>query len=149
MLGSVLGHLYVHEQLRDGRIWMLMRTNWKTFWHSCGSVAKLLDDFVEMGVDILNPVQCSAVGMEAETLKETWGDKLIFWGGSVDTQATMPFGSPDEVRAEAEGRLRVLGRDGGLVFCSIHNIQAKTPVENVVAFFEAAKGEPIEAAPSS
>jgi uroporphyrinogen-III decarboxylase len=108
-------------------------------------VAKLLDDFVEMGVDILNPVQCSAAGMEAETLKERWGDKLVFWGGAVDTQATMPFGTPDEVRAQAQERLQALGAGGGFVFCSIHNIQAKTPVENVLALFEAAKGEPIVA----
>jgi hypothetical protein len=123
--------------------WVHDNTSWKTFWHSCGSVWKLLDDFVEMGVDILNPVQCSAVGMEPAALKNAYGDKLIFWGGSVDTQATLPFGTPEEVRAQAEERIRVLGRDGGLVFCSIHNIQAKSPVENVLAFFEAAKGEPI------
>ena len=134
----------LYKQTND---WVHENTNWKTFWHSCGSVAKLLDDFVEMGVDILNPVQCSAVGMEAETLKERWGDKLIFWGGSVDTQATMPFGTPEQVRAQAEERLQVLGRDGGLVFCSIHNIQAKSPVENVIAFFEAAKGDRIVAPP--
>ena len=81
--------------------------------------------------------------MDAETLKQRWGDKLVFWGGAVDTQGTMPFGAPEEVHAQAQERLRVLGRDGGFVFCSIHNIQAKTSVENVLAFFEAAKGEPI------
>jgi hypothetical protein len=118
--------------------WVHQNTSWKTFWHSCGSVAKLLDDFVEMGVDILNPVQCSAAGMEPELLKDRYGDKLVFWGGAVDTQHTMPFGTPEEVRAQARERLRVLGRDGGFVFCSIHNIQARTPVENVLAFFEAA-----------
>jgi hypothetical protein len=117
--------------------WVHENTSWKTFWHSCGSVAKLLDDFVEMGVDILNPVQCSAAGMEPEVLKDRYGDKLVFWGGAVDTQHTMPFGTSEEVRAQAAERLRVLGRDGGFVFCSIHNIQARTPVENVLAFFEA------------
>lgn len=125
--------------------WVHQNTNWKTFYHSCGSVAKLLDDFVEMGVDILNPVQCSAVGMEAETLKQKYGKHLVFWGGAVDTQGTMPFGTPEEVRAQAKERLRVLGAGGGFVFCSIHNIQAKTEAENVLAFFEAAKGEPIPA----
>lgn len=127
--------------LKRANDWVHANTGWKTLWHSCGSVAKLLDDFVEMGVDILNPVQCSAAGMDPEILKQRWGDDLVFWGGAVDTQGTMPFGTPEEVRAQARERLRVLGRGGGFVFCSIHNIQAKTPVENVLAFFEAARGD--------
>jgi hypothetical protein len=131
---------------RRANDWVHENTRWKTLYHSCGSIAKLLDDFVEMGVDILNPVQCSAAGMDAKTLKEKYGDKLVFWGGAVDTQATMPFGTAQEVRAQAEERLRELGAGGGFVFCSIHNIQAKTPVENVLAFFEAARGEKIAAA---
>jgi hypothetical protein len=132
---------------RRANDWVHENTRWKTFYHSCGSIVKLLDDFVEMGVDVLNPVQCSAAGMEAEGLKAAYGDRLVFWGGGVDTQATMPFGTPDEVRAQAEERRR--GADGGDGFCSIHTIQARTPVENVLAFFEAAKGAPIVAARSA
>jgi uroporphyrinogen-III decarboxylase len=125
--------------------WVHRNTGWKTFYHSCGSIAKLLDDFVDMGVDILNPVQCSAAGMEPAGLKARYGDKLVFWGGGVDTQQTMPFGTAAEVRAQAAERLRILGAGGGYVHCSIHNIQARTPVENVLAFFEVAKGEPVVA----
>lgn len=120
--------------------WVHVNTNWKTFYHSCGSVAALLDDFVEMGVDILNPVQCSAFGMDAATLKTKYGDKLVFWGGGVDTQKTLPFGTPDEVRREVRERVNIFGRGGGFVFNTIHNIQAQTPVENVVAMFEEVLG---------
>jgi len=116
--------------------WIHGNTNWKVLFHTCGSVAAFLDDFVEIGVDIINPVQCSAAGMEPETLKAKWGDKLVFWGGAVDTQRVLPFGAPDEVRAQTAERLRVLGRNGGMVACAIHNIQQNTPVENVLAFFE-------------
>jgi hypothetical protein len=123
--------------------WVHTNTQWKTFYHSCGSVAALLDDFVEMGVDILNPVQCSAVGMNAATLKAKYGDKLVFWGGGVDTQKTLPFGTPDEVRREVRERVDVFGKDGGFVFNTIHNIQAQTPVENIVAMFEEVLGKPL------
>jgi hypothetical protein len=116
--------------------WIHGNTNWKVLFHTCGSVAAFLDDFVEIGVDIINPVQCSAAGMEPETLKAKWGDKLVFWGGATDTQRVLPFGTPDEVRAQTTERLRVLGKNGGMVACAIHNIQQNTPIENVLAFFE-------------
>jgi len=122
-----------YQRMND---WVHANTQWKTFFHSCGSVAALLDDFVEMGVDILNPVQCSAVGMDAATLKAKYGDKLVFWGGGVDTQKTLPFGTPDDVRREVRERVKVFGRGGGFVFNTIHNIQAQTPVENILAMFE-------------
>jgi len=117
--------------------WVHANTKWKTFYHSCGSVAALLDDFVEMGVDILNPVQCSAVGMDAATLKANYGDKLVFWGGGVDTQKTMAFGTPDQVYTEVRQRIDIFNRDGGFVFDAIHNIQGNTPIENVEAMFRA------------
>jgi len=97
----------------------------------------LIPDFIEAGFDILNPVQCSAAGMDPATLKERFGDRITFWGGGVDTQRTLPFGSPDEVRAEVRERVRIFGRGGGFVFNPIHNVQARTPVENVLAMFEA------------
>lgn len=119
--------------------WIHANTKWKTFFHSCGSIVKLLDMFVESGVDILNPVQCSATGMDARFLKDKYGDRLVFWGGGVDTQQTLPFGTPEEVRAEATERLELFSPGGGYVFNAIHNIQAPTPVENMLAFFSAAR----------
>ena len=116
--------------------WVHEHTPWKIFYHSCGAVAPLLDDFVDMGLDILNPVQCSAAGMDAAVLKQKYGDKLVFWGGGVDTQKTLPFGTAEEVRAEVRERVRVLGAGGGLVFNTVHNIQARTPTENVLAMYE-------------
>lgn len=123
--------------------WVHANTQWKTFYHSCGSVAALLDDFIEMGVDILNPVQCSAVGMDPATLKAKFGDKLVFWGGGVDTQMTLPFGTPDDVRCEVRERVEILGKGGGFVFNTIHNIQAQTPVENIIAMFEEVLGRQV------
>jgi hypothetical protein len=122
-----------HKQVND---WMHRNTEWKSFIHSCGSVAALIPDFIEAGFDILNPVQCSAAGMEAAGLKEKYGDRLTFWGGGVDTQQTLPFGTPEQVRAEVRERLRIFGRGGGFVFNTIHNVQARTPVENLLALYE-------------
>ena len=123
-----------HKKIND---WIHQHTTWKTFYHSCGSVVDLLDDFVEVGVDILNPVQCSAAGMDPKYLKDKYGDKIVFWGGGIDTQKTLPFGTPDEVRKEVKERIEIFGKNGGFVFNTIHNIQRGTPVENLVALFEA------------
>jgi hypothetical protein len=117
--------------------WIHAHTAWKSFIHSCGSVAALIPDFIEAGFDILNPVQCSAAGMDAAGLKQRFGDRLTFWGGGVDTQHTLPFGTPDQVRAEVRERLRTFGPGGGYVFNPIHNVQSRSPVENVLAMFEA------------
>jgi hypothetical protein len=116
--------------------WVHAHTPWKVFFHSCGAVAPLLDGFVEAGVDILNPVQCSATGMDPATLKARYGDKLVFWGGGIDTQKTLPFGTPDEVRSEVRERVRIFGKGGGFVFTTVHNIQSRTPTENVLAMYE-------------
>ena len=117
--------------------WIHQHTRWKTFKHSCGAIDPLIPKLIEAGFDILNPVQCSAKGMDARHLKEAYGDRLTFWGGGVNTQKTLPFGTPSEVRAEVLERCEVFGCGGGFVFNSIHNIQALTPVENVVAMMEA------------
>ena len=119
--------------------WIHENTPWKIFYHTCGSIVSLLDDLVETGVDILNPVQCSAAGMNPTLLKEKYRNRLVFWGGGVDTQKTLPFGTPEEVRREVAERCRILGRKGGFVFNAIHNIQPKTPTENIIAMFEAVK----------
>ncbi len=119
--------------------WIHQQTHWKTFKHSCGSVEKFLDDFIDCGFDIFNPVQCSAAGMDPQMLKDRYGDRLIFWGGGVDTQRTLPFGTPEEVRREVLERLETFSREGGYVFNPVHNVQARTPVENIVAMIDAIK----------
>ncbi|MBI2433565.1 MAG: methyltransferase, partial [Candidatus Hydrogenedentes bacterium] len=117
--------------------WIHKNTTWKSFIHSCGSVRVYLDDFVDAGFDILNPVQCSAKDMGAAGLKERYGDRLVFWGGGVDTQKTLPFGSPDEVRNEVRERIEIFGKDGGFIFNTIHNVQAAVPTENLLALYDA------------
>lgn len=119
--------------------WVHRNTGWKCFKHSCGSVEKFFDSFIDAGFDIINPVQCSAVGMDPETLKAKYGDRLVFWGGGVDTQKTLPFGTPDQVRSEVLRRCEIFSTGGGFVFDSIHNVQAGTPVENLVAMLDAVK----------
>ena len=123
-----------YKQIND---WVHAHTAWKTFKHSCGSVIRFIPLFIEAGFDILNPVQCSAAGMEARGLKEKYGDQIVFWGGGVDTQKVLPFGTPAEVREQVLERCEVFSRKGGFVFNSIHNIQAGTPVENIVAMIDA------------
>ncbi|MCC6124078.1 MAG: methyltransferase [Pirellulales bacterium] len=127
-----------HRKVND---WIHEHTPWKTFIHSCGSVVLLLPDIIEAGFDILNPVQCSAVGMDPKTLKEKFGGRLTFWGGGVDTQKTLPFGTPEEIRKEVRERIAIFGSGGGFVFNSVHNIQANTPAENLVALYEAFREE--------
>lgn len=117
--------------------WVHQHTPWKTFYHCCGSIVNYLDDFVDMGVDILNPVQVSAKGMDPHMLKEKYGGKLVFWGGGIDTQKVLPFGTPDEVRAQVRERLEIFSPGGGYVFNPIHNVVGKTPVENLIAMYEA------------
>jgi Uroporphyrinogen decarboxylase (URO-D) len=117
--------------------WIHANTSWKTFIHSCGSIWKLLDDIVDAGFDALNPVQTSAVGMEPEALKERYGDRITFWGGGIDTQRTLPFGTPADVRSMVRERIEVFGRGGGFVFNTIHNVQAGVPVENLLALYDA------------
>ena len=117
--------------------WIHGNTTWKSFKHSCGSVVRFLDSFIDAGFDILNPVQCSATGMDPRALKAKYGDRLTFWGGGVDTQKTLPFGTPEEVRAEVLERCAVFSANGGFVFNTVHNIQSGTPVENIVAMLNA------------
>lgn len=114
------------------------KTTWKVFEHSCGSIPRLVGDLVEAGLDALNPVQTSAAGMDPRWLKDTFGDRLTFWGGGVETQSTLPFGTPEQVRAQVAERIGVLAPGGGFVFCPVHNIQPQTPPENTIAAYDAA-----------
>jgi uroporphyrinogen decarboxylase len=108
------------------------------FLHTCGSVYEVMEDLIEVGVDILNPVQTSAFHMEPETLKEEFGDRIIFWGGGCDVQRVLPLGSPDDVRRDVRRRIEILGEGGGFVFAPIHNILAGVPPGNVAAMYEEA-----------
>jgi hypothetical protein len=123
-----------YKQVND---WIHSHTQWKTFKHSCGAVTKFLPSFIEAGIDILNPVQCSATGMDPEQLKANFGDQLTFWGGGVDTQRVLPFGTTAEVRDQVLRRCEIFAPGGGFVFNTIHNVQAATPVENIVAMLDA------------
>jgi len=113
------------------------QSSWKTFIHTCGDVYPLIPDFIEAGFDILNPVQCSAAEMDPVRLKREFGGAVVFWGGGIDTQHTLPFGTPDEVYRQCRERIDIFGPDGGFVFDAIHNIQGPTPVENILALFRA------------
>jgi hypothetical protein len=121
--------------------WIHANTTWKTFKHSCGAVEPLIPHFIDSGFDILNPVQCSATGMDPQQLKDRYGDRLVFWGGGVDTQHVLPFGTPAEVADQVRQRIEIFGQHGGFVFNTIHNVQANTPVDNVVAMIETLRGQ--------
>lgn len=124
----------LHKRMND---WVHEHTTWKTFYHTCGSIVLFLDDFYEAGVDILNPVQVSAGGMEPEILKKNYGDRFVFWGGAVNPQGTLAFGSPEEVREQTRRNVGIFSKGGGYIFNNVHNIQSTVPVENVMAMFEA------------
>jgi uroporphyrinogen decarboxylase len=113
----------------------------RRFFHSCGNVRPLLPDFIEIGVEILNPVHVTATGMEPIALKRDFGDALVFWGGGVETQGILPSGTPQEVRDNVRRNIDALAPGGGYVFNTVHNIQADVPVENLLAMYETLRGE--------
>lgn len=119
--------------------WIHENTGWKTFIHSCGSIEAFLKDFIEAGFDILNPVQTSAKNMDPRTLKDKYGSMIAFWGGGVDTQTTLPFGTPEQVSRQVRERLRIFGKGGGFVFNTVHNIQPKVPIQNLLAMYKTIK----------
>ncbi len=119
--------------------WIHKHTTWKTFKHSCGAVEPFMSHFIDAGFDIINPVQCSAAGMDPQQLKNNYGRDLVFWGGGVDTQKTLPFDSPKAVKQEVRERLKIFGNDGGFIFNSIHNVQAGTPIENMTVMLDAVR----------
>jgi uroporphyrinogen decarboxylase len=108
----------------------------KLFFHSCGNVRPFLPDFIEGGVDILNPVHISAEGMEPHALKRDFGDDIVFWGGGVETQHVLPHCTPDEVREDVKRNVEALAPGGGFVFNTVHNIQSEVPPQNVMAMWE-------------
>lgn len=125
-----------HQKINE---WIHKNTTWKSFIHTCGSVYDILSDLKEAGFDILNPVQLSAAKMDPKRLKEEFGDHFTFWGGGVDTQKTLPFGTPEEVKEEVKRMIEIFSPGGGFVFNAVHNIQPHVPVENMLAMFEVVK----------
>lgn len=145
-LGSQNGPLISPETYRklikpaEKRVWQFIKskTEAQLFLHSCGSVRAFIPDLIELGVDILNPVQVSARGMDPKELKAEFGRDLTFWGGGCDTQAVLSFGTPAEVEKEVRRRITELAPGGGFVFNQIHNVQPQVPAENIVRMFETA-----------
>ena len=125
-----------HKRMCD---WIHENTNWKIFKHCCGSIEPLIGPMADAGFNILNPVQCSAANMDPVYLKKTYGNRLSFWGGGVNTQGTLPFGTPEEVRREVLERCKIFSPGGGFVFNTVHNAQAKTPLNNFIAMLDAVK----------
>ena len=112
----------------------------KVAHHSCGSIRPIIPDMIQCGLDVLNPIQPDVYDMDRRELKRSFGDRLCFHG-SISIQRTLPFGTPDDVRSEVRERFETLGRSstgtgGGFIYCTAHNIQADTPIENVLALFE-------------
>lgn len=115
----------------------VLAPNSRRFFHSCGNVRPLLPDYIELGVEILNPVHVRAAGMEPAALKHDFGDALVFWGGGVDTQGVLPNGTPQEVKDDVRRNIEALAPGGGFVFNTVHNIQPDVPAENLAALYEA------------
>lgn len=119
--------------------WIHEHTSLKVFLHCCGSIPNLIEPLIECGVDILNPVQTSAQGMDPSWLKKTFGDCLVFWGGGVDTQNKLPFAPRYELVEDVKERIRIFAPGGGYIFNPIHNIQAGTSPEKIVACYDTAQ----------
>jgi hypothetical protein len=117
--------------------WIHAHTEWKTMKHCCGGCEPLVEGFIEAGFDILNPIQTSAEGMAPQLLVDKYGGRIVFWGGGVDTQQVLPFGKSEQVRRQVTERVQIFNAKKGFVFSTVHNIQCNTPVENVLAMFEA------------
>ena len=132
VLSSLYGPAY-----RKINNWVHGNTNWKTFKHSCGSIVPLLDTFIDCGFDIINPVQINAAGMDPEFLKKTYGDRICFWGGGIDTQKVLHTGTPQEVGNQVRRLCEIFGAGGGFVFNTVHNLQANVPMENAIALMDA------------
>lgn len=123
----------LHKELFD---FIHARTQAKIFFHSCGAIRPVIGDLIEIGVDIINPVQVSATGMDSAELKAAFGTDITFWGGAVDTQRVLGSGTPEEVRADTRKRIEDLAPGGGFVFATVHNIQGNVPPENIMAMWE-------------
>lgn len=113
-------------------------SNAKIMYHTCGSVYRYIPDFIDIGINALNPVQVRARNMDPVTLKREFGGRIAFWGG-IDTQRILPHGTPQEVCAEVRRMFEIMGPGGGYIVASVHNIQPDVPPENIIAMFDAAR----------
>jgi len=129
---------FIKPRQRELYTFIKKRTKAKVFLHSCGSVYDFISDFIEIGVDILNPIQVSAKNMNTKRLKEEFGDKLTFWGGGCDTQCILPQRTSTQVREEVKRRIKELASGGGFIFTPVHNIQYDVDPENICALYDAA-----------
>ncbi len=125
----------IHKKFVD---FIKRKTNAKIWMHNCGSIYDFIPDYIDLGIDILNPVQVSARNMDSRKLKREFGDRIVFWGGGCDSQTILPFGKPEEVKDEVKRRIDDFGPGGGFVFAPIMNIQLDVPPENIIAMFETA-----------
>ena len=126
---------------RQKKMWNFVRekSDYKIFLHSCGSTYDILPDLVEIGLDIINPVQISAKDMEPERLKGEFGDDLVFWGGGCDTQQVLSRGTLEDIEEEVKKNISIFAPGGGFVFTPVHNIQADIPPEKIVKLYESAR----------
>jgi hypothetical protein len=131
-LDSLYGDAY-----RKVNNWVHQNSGWKTFKHCCGAIVPLLDKLIDFGFDIVNPVQINASGMDPQFLKDTFGSRITFWGGGIDTQKVLPLATPLQVKEQVCQLCEIFGKNGGFVFNAIHNIQANVPIENVIALMDA------------
>jgi uroporphyrinogen decarboxylase len=129
----------VHPFQRELYQHIKKKTQAKLWYHSCGAVKGCIPTLIDSGVDILNPVQITAQGMDPKQLKKEFGDQIVFWGGGIDTQHVFPKGTPQQVRDQVQELMQIFKPGGGYVFNSIHNIQSDIPVENMIALWDAAK----------
>ncbi len=136
LINPVTWRTLIGPRLRTINDFIHANSRAKVFLHTCGAIRELIPDLIGAGVDILNPVQVSAAGMDTAALKREFGRDVVFWGGGIDTQRTLPNGSPEQVRAETSRRIEDLRTDGGFVFAAVHNIQADVPPENVLAMHD-------------
>ncbi len=139
LLSVAMFRRLIMPHYQRGLAWIKQNTSMKIMLHSDGAIYPLIPSLIEMGIDILNPVQTSADGMDPVRLKQEYGSQLVFWGGSLDCQKTLPFGTVDEVASEVRRHVETLAPGGGYVFAPVHNIQAGVPPENIVAMFDAAR----------
>jgi uroporphyrinogen decarboxylase len=124
-----------HQRLYD---FIHSKTSAKVFMHSCGSVFDIIPDLIEVGVDVLNPIQRSAAKMDIATMKQQFGTELCFWGGGIDVQQVLPHATHDEIKREVAYSIETLGRDGGYVFCAAHNIQPDVSPDRIEVMYQAA-----------
>ncbi len=129
---------YIHPRLKKYFGLIHDMSPAKLFFHSCGSISSIIEDLIQIGVDILNPVQVSAARMDPQELKHKYGERLVFWG-AIDTQRVLPFGNINEVKKEVELRVEQLDRGGGYVLGAVHDIQPDVPVENILAMYRHAR----------